>query len=203
MKIDVEGTDDGNIKAMYPMNVEMSVLGNKTKTFMNHQGLGVTQIQDGDKKTSTTVLDMTAIGYGIYYRTDTVKKSATTKVECTPDKKDTKNIAGFLCYKQTCVTTDLETDETTTMVCYMSDDFMPNFKSADDSPITGFPLYSLLPVKNKQLDKTYTTVMEVTEVVPSKKVKAVDFLLPEKAVPFSEMPDELKAMMGAGNEEDE
>ena len=121
---------------------------------------------------------------------DTLKPSSLVKYDYVYDKNDTKTIAGYLCYKVTCTITNLEDDETMDIVLYISDDFIPNYTSPEFEGLKGYPFYIKQGIDNES--GKYDIVVNVTEVTPSKKIKNVHFLLPEKALPISEAPAQIK-----------
>ncbi|MDR3048033.1 MAG: hypothetical protein LBU51_10590 [Bacteroidales bacterium] len=194
----VENTTDANILSQFPINAETTVLNNKVKSEMVMQGLGITTISDGDKMLNTIILDMTAFGMGSYYKTTPVDFSK-TKVDFTMVKEDTKVIAGYTCYKVVAAITNLETDDVTTANLYISDDFMPTFISTQYFGLKGYPLYTSSDMDTGGV--TYTVINEITEIKANKKIKDVDFLLPASALSFDEAPDEVKAMLGDGDED--
>ena len=192
-KIDVAGTTDGNITSQFPVEQQTIVLGNKTKTVMN-QGVGIIIIQDCELRTVTTIIDFAAMGMGCYYRADTVKAPTTVKYDYVADKNDTKEIAGYKSYKVTVTTTNLEDDETMDVILYVSDDFMPGYKPLEYPGLVGYVMSATQHIDNET--GSYDVISEVSEITPNKKIKSVDFLLPEKAVPFADAPDRIKQMLG-------
>jgi len=198
IKIDVAGTTDGNITSQFPIEQKITVLGNKTKMVMN-QGIGIILIQDCELKTVTTILDFAAMGAGCYYRTDTVKVSTTMKYDYVADKNTTKEIAGYKCHKVTFTTTNLEDDETTDVILYVADDFMPTYKPIEYPGLVGYVMSATQHIDNET--GSYDVISEVIEITPNKKIKSVDFLLPEKAVPLADAPANIKQMFGMGGDE--
>jgi len=199
-KTDVEGENiDASIKAQFPVTSEMKMLNDKTRTDANYGGIGVTQITDMGNNKHYVIYDFSVAAMGIYYR----EMSATNEkisFNYQYDRDNKKKILGFECYKVICTITDLETDETQDIIMYISDDFLPDFKSMQFDGLKGFPLSTKVKVNTN--DSEYFVVEEVIEITASKKIKPVNFLLPSAAVPFSEMPAEIKAMFGMGEEED-
>ena len=184
---------DPSIRAQYPIALELKVLNNKTRTDMNQQGAGMTQIQDGENNKNYFVVDLTAFNMAVYY-TELPTSNEKAKFDYQYDKNDRKTVAGFDCYKVTCTVTDLETDEMQDIIFYISDDFLPNFKSMTYIGLTGFPLYTKMEIKTE--DFQYFQIEEVETIEASKKIKVTNFLLPSNAV---EMTDEVKAMLGMKN----
>lgn len=189
----IEGTTDPNLIAKYEKEQEKTVFGNKSKTVVSQSGIGFIIILDGDKNTATTVVDVASVGFGKYYRTDTMNHEL-SQFDYTTDKNDTKTIAGYKCYKVVCTITDLETDETKDITLYVTDDLVSNYKAVQYPGLTAFPLYTAINIEDD--GKTLTVVEEVVEIKPSKKIKNLDFLLPDGVVPFTEAPDQLKQLFG-------
>ena len=199
-KTDVEGENiDATIKAQFPVTSEMKVLNDKTRTDANYGGVGVTQITDMGNNKNYVIIDFSAMSMGIYYR-EVPTTNEKQSINYQYNRDDKKNILGFECYKVICTVTDLETDETQDIIMYISDDFLPDFKSSQFDGLKGFPLSSKVKVKTS--DSEYFMVNEVIEIKASKKIKPVNFLLPSAAVPFSEMPAEIKAAFGLNEDED-
>jgi hypothetical protein len=46
-------------------------------------------------------------------------------------------------------------------------------------------------------------VIEATEIIPNKKIKPIDFLLPAGWVAIADAPAEVKSMLGMGTDEEE
>lgn len=198
-KTRAEGTTDANIISQSQSERTTTILGNKLKTEASQDGIGIIFIEDGENMTNTFIIDLSIMGFGSYYKVTPIEDNNLIQFDYTYDVNDTKEIAGYKCYKAVCVTTDLETDETETITFYISDDFIPNYKSTQFKGLKGFPFYTAIEAEDS--GSPYTIVDEVTEVKVSKKVKSVDFLLPEGAVSFDEAPAELKAMFGLDEEE--
>ena len=199
IKTDIVGENlDASVKAEYPVTSEMKVLNNKYRRDINSGGLGITFIGDGDNNKNYLILDITAMAMGIYYRE--IPSNEKIKYDFKHDKGDTKTILGFACYKVTCTTTNLETDETSEIIIYISDDFLPDFQSMNYPGLKGFPLYTTTKGENDGAE--YTAIEEVIEIKADKKVKPANFLLPAAAVSFDQMPDEVKAMLGMDGDDD-
>ena len=198
-KTDVEGDNiDASIKAQFPVVTEMKVLNDKSRTDINYGGILVSMITDGETNKNYMVMDLSSVGMGIYYR-ETPTTNDKQKLDFQYDKNDKKTIAGFECYKVTCIVTDLETDETQEVIMYISDNFLPDFKSMQFSGFKGFSLYTKMKVKGA--DTEYFQTTEVTEIKENKKIKPITFLLPSGAVPFDQMPAEMKAAFGMSDDE--
>lgn len=196
MQVRAEGTTDANILSQYQGEQEMTVFGNKSKVVQDSEGIGVIYIEDGDNQTTTTVIDLSLMGYGMYYNIDTVEKPQFTQYDYTYDKNDTKTIAGYKSYKAVCTITNLETDETRDITMYVTDDLTPNYKSIQFMGLQGYPLSFMVPVEDENGDVAYTIVQEVLSIKPDKKIKNANFLIPSQAVSVNDMPAELKQMFG-------
>jgi hypothetical protein len=180
-----EGTDDVNITANYPQELTMTVMGNMAMLKMDP----MTIIQNGEKNQLTVLLDFTVYGMGMYHKSKTMSLSKTKEYKYVTDKTDTKTILGYNCYKITGTEINLEDDEETTTIYYVSDDFLPGFKHVGEPGLIGFPLLTITEVKN--ITSSYSIVQEVKEIKADKKIKDTTFMLPSTAKPFSEAPDEL------------
>ena len=193
----VEGIDDPNVLAQMPESVDVTVFGNKTKTVMNMQGVGIQNITDGDAKLTLTIIEVTGMGkYYVELPADSIEKKF-KNVQCDATYTgETKDIAGYLCKRVVVVLTDLETDETQETVIWVSDSFLAseaiNFGSQYRC-VKGYPLRTETTVD--QGDTKFTIIQEAKEIKPDKKVKALDFLRPSDAKNLMEEP-ELKKMFG-------
>ncbi len=199
-KISFEGEDlDPDLKGQV-IEKETKVLDNKSRTDISAQGVGQTKIVDGDKNMVYFILDISSMAMGVYYKEDTIPtKSDLVQFDYEYDKNDKRTIAGVECYRVTCTTTNLEDDETQTITLYISDDFLPEYKSPEYIGLKGYPLYTKIYVESQ----SYYVVDEATEIIPSKKIKPVTFLLPSGAVSFKEMPADIKSALGIEDEEEE
>ena len=183
-KISVEGTTDPNILANVPDHAETIIFGNKHKIVMNQgNGVSTTIIRDGDLKVMYIVIDVP--GFGKYYIKSTKeaieKKRALSKYDFTYTE-EYKTILGYNCQKVIVKITNLEDDETKTGVMYVTND--PSFSDGTnffETPgLKGWPMRS----ENTQTldDGTeFTVIQEAAELVPNKKLKLLDFLLPSDA----------------------
>lgn len=193
-KLYVEGTTDPNITSQFPIEQQVTVMGNKVKTELSAQGIGQTMIVDGDNQVVTTILDVSMMGMGIYYSVDTAKAPENFSYSTKEDRNDTKNIAGYNAHKVTWTQTNLEDDETMDVVFYVSDDFLPDFKDPQFPNLKGYQLMTI--VTQGEGEDQYQVIDEVYEITPNKKVKSASFLLPEKAVPAAEGPAMIKQIFG-------
>ncbi|MDL2296682.1 hypothetical protein LJC68_04880 [Bacteroidales bacterium OttesenSCG-928-B11] len=189
-EIRIEGTDDVNITANFPMETSSTIMGNKSMTKMDFNGIGQLIIQNGDKSQMTFMMDLTALGMDMYYITKTINPPKTKEYKYVTDKSDTKTILGYNCYKVTCTMLDLEDDEETITIYYISDDFMPGFKHVGDPQFVGYPLLTIQEVSDAT--SSYKVITEAKEIKADKKVKDATFLLPSSAKPYTEAPEEIQ-----------
>lgn len=200
----IEGTDDPNILAQGESESSVTLFGNYTKTVITPQeGFGIITITNGDAKTVTMILDI--MGMGKYYSEVPADKIAERLKNTKYEYKKTgekKTIAGYECDKVNVTATDLETDESSEVVVYISTAINPNpeINFVELPGLAGFPLR----IEQKtSVDGTDVTVVdEALEVIPNKKIKVVDFMLPADAQDIKSNP-ELMKMLGMGDEEDE
>lgn len=196
-KISVEGIDDPNFLAQMTESVDVTVFGNKTKTVMNMQGIGIANIVDGDAKMSMTLVEITGMGkYYVELPSDSIEQKLKNQQCDVTYTSETKEIAGYKCKRAEVVITDLETDETTEMVVYVSDDFLAteavNY-STQYRCVKGYPLRT--EVKTMYEGTQITIIQEAMEIKADKKVKAVDFMRPSDAKDLMQDP-EMKKMLG-------
>lgn len=196
-KISVEGTDDPNFLAQMTEGSDVTVFGNKTKTVVNMQGVGITNITDGDARMTLTVIEITGMGkYYVEVPADSIEKKQKNQQCDVTYLDETKDIAGYKCKKAEVVITDLETDETETMVMYVSDDFNAMDAINFGSPypcLKGYPLRSEVTMDYE--GSKITIITEATEIKADKKIKAFDFMRPSDAKDLMQDP-EMKKMLG-------
>ena len=98
--------------------------------------------------------------------------------------------------------TDKETDESESAVVYVS----TAINSGADINFQDFPKLNGYPMRIEQkedVDGTeITMVIEAVEVLPSKKIKIVDFMLPSDAQDLKSNPQLMK-MFGMGGDDEE
>lgn len=193
-----EGTDDPNVAAqLAEMSEEVTILGNNTKTAINQMGVGIINITNGDYKLVTTIIDIP--GYGKYYieqeEADINKKFETTKMDFNYTT-DTKEIAGYNCKKVIITATDLESDEESSIVLWVTEELMTgeqiNFSTYPG--LKGYPLR--VEIKQDVNGEELTIIQTAKTITPNKKVKASNFLRPSDSTPIKDAPAELKAMFG-------
>lgn len=185
-----EGTEDVNILSNYPISETKTVMGNMEMQKIDMQGMGQLVIQNGDKSQMTVMLDLTAMGMGMYYFSKTLGAPKNKDLKYEADKTDTKTILGYNCYKVTCTIVDLEDDEETKVIYYISDDLLPGFKHVGQPGLNGYPLMTIVNIEDAT--NPYTVITEAKEIKADKKIKSTSFMLPSTAKPFSEAPEELQ-----------
>ncbi len=202
-KSQITGTEDPNVLSQTIPDMEMSVLGNLSMVVLPQEGVSITNIVNGDSKTSFTVIEIT--GMGKYY-------IETNEAEIKEKRKfydfkyeyldDTKVIAGYTCKKVKSTITDLETDEEEVIIYYVSNEISSNdlLNFTQYPGLVGFPLSIETPMG--ETAPGAIMVIEATEVLTSKKLKPIDFLLPSDAKNIKEDP-ELMKMFGMGGETSE
>lgn len=203
MKTYAEGTTDPNILSQAQSEYEETVLGSLTKIVVSSQGgVGQVIIRDGNTGIMNFILDLSAMAYGKYLISDTLNLKL-IQYDYDYDESDTKEIAGYPCKKVTTTITNLETDDSKTVVLYVTDNLMNSktYKSYDYPGLKGYPLYTAVEVDNA--GEQYTVVVEASEITPNKKIKPIDFLLPAGWEPIEKAPAEVKAMLGMGDDDDE
>lgn len=203
-EMSAEGTSDPNIAAeLAEQSLEYIVMGNCSRLEVS-QGIDVITIANGNNKTYTIILGIP--GYGKYYiqqtEEDLQKKLATTKYDF-KYTEETKTVTGYNCKKVIVTVTDLETDEEITETLWVTTEL----GLGDDINFYEYPglkgyVLSSEATKEHNGEKV-TLIQTATKIVPDKKVKATNFLLPSDAKPFEEAPEELKQMLGGMDGDDE
>jgi hypothetical protein len=200
----VEGITDPNILAGIPSTSETIYFGNKSKMVMD-LGSGAAQsiIMDGDLKVMYVVIEVP--GMGKYYlkttKEDIDKKNSLTKYDFNYTDEH-KMIVGYDCQKVVVTSTNLEDDETATSTVWVTKD--PAFASGGNyfqhPGLEGFPL--AIEQTQDANGMTMTIITEATELIPNKKLKSIDFLLPSGAVDLKQ-DKEAQKMFGINLDEDE
>jgi len=200
-----EGTDDPNIAAqLSELTQEVIVMGNNTRTNMSQPGIDVINISNGDYNLKTMVLDIP--GYGKYYIENDAEKLQEALKKVKFDYKytdETKSIAGYNCKKVNVTETNLESDEETAIVLWVTEELMtgPNINFGTYPDLKGYVMCT--EVKKAIEGNDMTIVVTATKVTPNKKVKPTTFLRPSDAKPIEEAPEELKKMLRMGEDEKE
>lgn len=206
-KVSCEGTTDANFISSLPSENSVMICGNSTKsTIIIQEGFGMITITKGDAKVIYTIYDIAGMGqYYIEINADTLAKVK----ENNPSKEEIfytgekKTIAGYECEKVIFISTDLQTDEETTTVLYVSTEICPGdeLNFAEFPGVKGFPLRS-----EKKIDyqgDEVTIISEAYEVTPSKKIKPIEFLLPSEAKSAYDSPEFLRLFGMGGDDEEE
>ncbi len=203
-EVSAEGISDPNVAAeLAEQSVEYTVMGNCYRTDMN-VGIDMTTIVNGNNKTYTIILGIP--GYGKYYiqkkQEDLEKKKSTQKYDY-QYTEETKTIAGYNCKKVNVTVTDLETDEESSVVLWVTNELgLGDEINAFDHPdLKGYPLST--EVKTEMNGENVTIITTATKVTPDKKLKPSAFLLPSDAKDIKDAPEDLKQMLGGLGEDDE
>lgn len=201
----IEGTDDPNILSEGEGDASIQIFGNYTKMVRSIQeGFGITSISNGDAKSNIVILDI--MGMGKYYIETPAEKilEAQKTVKYDYDKTgEKKTIAGYECEKVVVTITDLETDESKTFVEWVTNDLNvgENINFAETPGLAGYALRS--EVKQEIEGAEVTIITEATEIIPNKKLKVVDFMMPADAQDIKSNPQLMKMLGMGGDDEDE
>ncbi|MBP5650516.1 MAG: hypothetical protein J6X01_05510 [Bacteroidales bacterium] len=201
----IEGTDDPNILSEGEGDASIQIFGNYTKMVRSIQeGFGITSISNGDAKSNIVILDI--MGMGKYYIETPAEKilEAQKTVKYDYDKTgEKKTIAGYECEKVVVTITDLETDESRTFVEWvtMGLNVGENINFAETPGLAGYALRS--EVKQDIEGTEVTIITEATEIIPNKKLKVVDFMMPADAQDIKSNPQLMKMLGMGGDDEDE
>ena len=201
----IEGTDDPNILSQGESDYSIMLFGNYTKTVMSPQeGFGIITITNGDAKNVLTILDI--MGMGKYYIEIPAEKIQERNKNTKYDYNKTgekKTIAGYECEKVVVTETDLETDESESAVVYVSTD-INNSDAINFQQMPGLAGYPLRMESKQDVDGTeITVIVEAVEVIPNKKLKIVDFMMPSDAQDIKSNPQLMKMLGMGGDDEDE
>lgn len=197
------GTDDPNIAAqLAEMSEEVTIMGNNTKTAINQMGVDIIHITNGDYKLATTIIDIP--GYGKYYieQEEADINKAFEKVKQDYNyTSETKEICGYNCKKVEVKITDLESDEESSLVLWVTEDLMTgdNINFSNYPGLKGYPL--CVEIDREISGENITLIQTAKTITPNKKVKASTFLRPSDSTPIKDAPAELKAMFGMSEEE--
>lgn len=203
-KVTVEGTTDPNVLSQIPSDITEYLLGHRTKQISSPQeGVGITELVNGDAKEVYTIFDIVGLGKGYLRTTEVDMKEllSTREIKMNPTGEK-KTIAGYECEKVEITLIDLETDDEAVVVVYVNKELCAtdalNFKS-----YPGLEGYVMRTETEQNYEgNTLKFIQEVYEVTPNKKIKSVDFLLPADAVDIMQSP-QWKSMLGVGAEEEE
>jgi hypothetical protein len=192
----IEGTNDPNIiSSIENMTSVISILGNKTKVVENFEGMySVTIVSDGDKGATIFIIEI--MGMGKYYKKTTaeeIKDKLKNSNFSYSYENEYKEICGYKCQKVVATITNLEDDSTTEAIYYVTKEIGGNKINSTQTPgLEGFPLLTLQPLT--QYCEACMLAMEAIKITP-KKIKEVDFLLPDDAKNIDDEP-QIKAMLG-------
>ena len=198
----IEGTDDPNITSSIPdMTTVVSILGNKFKQVQTFEGGAgaVTIIWDGDKENTIFVVEF--MGMGKFYKKLPAEKYQEKKklTELRFKYEDEyKDVCGYKCQKVVVTSINLEDDSTTETICYVSKEIGGAKLNMQIPGLEGYPLVIMSPMP-EYCDECMT-VMEAVKIVP-KKIKDVDFLLPDDAKNLEDNPELYEMLKGAFGEE--
>lgn len=185
------GDIDPATLAQQPKEITIYVLGNKIKTEVQQGGAYITQIQDGDAKTQTVLLDIEMMGkkYVIRKSAEEVEKELADKPESTIRYiEETKEIAGYTCKKGELVTKDDDGEEKISTFYYTEDlgNKAWNF-GTEYSDVNG-------AIMEYEEGAGNFSVKFTAKLVKKGKVKETDFLVPAD---FEEVTSEqLREMFG-------
>jgi hypothetical protein len=102
-----------------------------------------------------------------------------------------REVCGYKCQKVVVTSTNLEDDSTSETICYVTKEIGGAKLNMQIPGLEGYPLIMMSPMP-EYCDECMMTI-EATKIVP-KKIKDVDFLLPDDAKNIDENP-ELKEML--------
>jgi len=190
-----EGTDDPNLLSSAESQTHtISILGNKTKTVIKpNEMVAITQVWDGDKGVSSVVIEIT--GMGKYYKKVSADehKDKMKFLEFNFNyENDFKTICDYKCQKVSATLTNLEDDSQKEFTLYVTKEFgTAKLNGSQFVGLEGYPLMSIQPLD--EYCEGCVLVMQATKITP-KKIKEVDFLLPDDAKNIDDDP-EIKGML--------
>ncbi len=201
-EMSAEGINDPNIAAeLAAISQEVTIMGNNTKTAINQGGVDIINITNGDYNLATTIIGIP--GYGKYYvekDADAIKKTFELAKIDFNYTDETMTILDYTCKKVVLTITDLESDEESHAILWVTDDLMlgENINFSQYPGLKGYPLRTEI---EQDLNGTkYTLVQYATSITPSKKVKESNFLRPSDSTPMKDAPADLKAALGIEEE---
>jgi hypothetical protein len=187
------GSDDPNLlSSMESQIITVTILGNKTKAVFKNEMVEFANVWDGDKEIGSFVIEIT--GMGKYYKkwsTEQWKDKLKFSEFSFNYVDEYKTICDYKCQKVIVTTTNLEDDSTTEQILYVTKEIGTGKINGDMPGLEGFPLMQMTPL-DQYCDGCYN-VLEAVKITP-KKIKDVDFLLPDDAKNIDENP-ELKEML--------
>ena len=198
----LEGTDDPNLSSSIPnQTMNTSILGNKVKTVINIQEMYVvTNIWDGDKGTAAFVIEL--MGMGKFYKkwnVEEYKEKVKFNDYSYRYENEFKEVCGYKCQKAMATVTNLEDDSSSEFIMYVTKEIgTGKLNGAEFPDMEGYPLITMTPIE-QYCDECYM-VIEATKITP-KKIKEVDFLLPDDAKNIDENPELKEMLKGVFGEE--
>jgi len=194
----IDGTDDPNLLASAESQTQIvSILGNKFKSVLKpHEMISVTQVWDGDKEISYVLIELT--GMGKYYKKWTVEEHK-DKFKFSDFKYSYEDvyqtICGYKCQKVVATITNLEDDSQMEFTLYVTKEIGTSKINGDQFVgLEGYPLMIIQSLKEYCDD--CVAVAQATKITP-KKIKDVDFLLPDDAKNIDENPEIKEMLKGA------
>jgi hypothetical protein len=190
------GNIDAATMAQQPKVMTISLMGNVAKMSLAIGPVTIDVVTNGDKKESTTMIDM--MGEKKYYKSTQAEIEADATKNGTPVIRyldETKTIAGYVCKKAEYVTKDEDDKETVTVVYYSEalGGEAANFGGTFQG-LKGFPMEYV--ITQGEIITTFT----VTEVKKG-KVSENTFLIPSDYVELTaEEKEQLKAMLTGSGE---
>jgi len=194
----LDGTDDPNLlSSSESQTITVLILGNKSMSVIKFEGIALTQVWDGDKGTSLTLVEITGMGKFYQKRNAEQHKEKLKFSEFDFSYEDDfKEILSYKCQKVVVTTTNLEDDSQTETILYVTKEIGSAKLNGDDLPgLDGFPLMYITPID--QYCDGCAQVMEAIKIAP-KKLKDVDFLLPSDAKNIEEDPETKGMFKGSG-----
>jgi len=194
----IDGTDDPNLIAGVESQTKtVSILGNKFKMVMKpHEMVGITQVWDGDKGTSYIVIELTGMGkYFKKWNTEEFKEKMKFNNFSYQYENEFKTICDYKCQKVIATVTNLEDDSQVEYTLYVSKDIgSSKINGAQFAGLEGFPLMTIQPLK-EYCDEC--VAVEQATKVTTKKIKEVDYLLPDDAKNIEDHPEIKEMLQGA------
>ncbi|MCL2435530.1 MAG: DUF4412 domain-containing protein [Lentimicrobiaceae bacterium] len=194
----IEGTDDPNLlSSLENFTTTVSILGNKSKTVIRPNDMAMmTQIWNGDNGSFSMVIEIMGMGK-FYKKMDAEQYKEYKRFNITElnfsRENEFKEILGYKCQKVIATITDLEDDSQKEIVLWVTKEIGSAKLNGGEFPgLEGFPLMTLTPL-DEYCDEC--TLTQVAIKITPKKIKDVDFLLPDDARNIDEEP-ELKQMLG-------
>ena len=191
----LEGTDDPNLlSSIENQTIDVSILGNKSKTVMKNEMASQAVVWDGDKESAYILIEIT--GMGKFYKkwnTEQHKDNLKFNDYKYVHEDDFKTICDYKCQKVVATITNLEDDSTSELIFYVTKEIGASKLNGFEYPgLEGYPLLMMTPLD--QYCDGCLMMMEAVKITP-KKIKDVDFLLPDDAKNIDDDP-ELREMFG-------